>query len=235
MLASGFDESPWGVCMSKFGLSIVAGVLGAVALAGNAVARPIVPAEKRVIPYTANLPDCDNADVLERLSSRFAEKEAAFWHSDLHAISYDRVGAYGWRANGRDYIPRRYCAARVLMSNDRQYWATYTISEDLGIIGFGFGLAAYRFGLEWCVAGLDRNGAHGSGCMAVRPVVERLRRGALSAYRSRPVSVNSLSLPNARPFKPLKFPSPTTRSLAPAATPAAPPLAPSPPPAAPTP
>ena len=203
--------------MKGAGLVAAIAAVASVSILGGALARPVVPAERRIIPYTANLPECDNADVLDRLSSRFEEKESKFWNSDLRIVGYDRVGAYAWRANGRDSIPRRYCAARVLMSNEHHYWANYAIAEDLGIIGFGFGIPAYRFGLEWCIAGLDRSWAYGSGCMSVRPMAERLRRGALSLYRSRNLSVNALSAPKARPIKPLPLPA------APSSAPAVPP------------
>ena len=38
----------------------------------------------------------------------------------------------------------------------------YSINEDLGIIGFGFGV-------EWCVGGLDRNDAYAPNCKMARP------------------------------------------------------------------
>ena len=124
-------------------LTMVLCLLAGAAFTPAASARPIVPAEQRIIPWHADLPDCGTPAVLERLSSRFAAKEAEYWHSDLQIVSYDRIGAYAYRANGRDYIPRRYCSARALLNNGRRHWTVYTIGEELGIIGFGFGLADY--------------------------------------------------------------------------------------------
>ena len=42
----------------------------------------------------------------------------------------------------------------------------YDIGEDLGMIGWGYGV-------EWCVVGLDRNHAYEPACGALRPFAER--------------------------------------------------------------
>lgn len=205
-------------------LQLVLCLLAGASLASVASARPIVPAEQRIIPWHADLPDCDNAAVLERLSSRFAAKEAEYWHSDLRIVSYDRVGAYGWRSNGRDYIPRRYCGARALLSNGKRHWTVYTIGEELGIIGFAFGLADYKFGLEWCVEGLDRGWAYGPGCAALRPVAQKLKRGEVSQYQwHTPVYAPAARLKVSLP-KPL--PAPALPPSSPLALPKPAPLAP---------
>ena len=46
----------------------------------------------------------------------------------------------------------------------------YNIGEDLGIIGYGYGV-------EWCVVGLDREFAYAPSCRVLRPFAER-RLGA---------------------------------------------------------
>jgi len=136
--------------------------LGASAQAGGIV----TPAEQRYIAYGANLPACDDPAVLARISDRFEQKEAEYWHSKLQIGRYDRIRQIGFRANGLSYIPRRYCAARGHLNDARRRPVLYAIGEDLGIIG-------WRFGVEWCVVGLDRNYAFAPSCGAVRPFVER--------------------------------------------------------------
>lgn len=195
-------------------------LLACAACATAAPARPIAPAEQRIIPWHADLPTCGTPAVLERLSSRFADKEAEYWHSDLQVVSFDRIGAYGVRANGRDYIPRRYCSARALLNNGRRHWTVYTIGEELGIIGFGFGLADYKFGLEWCVEGLDRGWAYGPGCMALRPVAQKFKRGEIAQYRwranvSAPLAPLKVSVPRALPPPALPSSSPLALPKAP--------------------
>ena len=194
--------------------------------AAPAFARPVVPAEKRIIPWRADLPACDNPAVLDRLSSRFAAKEAEYWHSDLQIVSYDKIGAYGYRSNGADTIPRRYCSARALLSNGKRHWTVYAIGEELGIIGFAFGLADYKFGLDWCVEGLDRGWAYGPNCAALRPVLQPLSPRDAAVYKWRappqvPSSTLKLSLP-----KPL--PAPSLPALPPSSPLALPPVPPAP-------
>jgi hypothetical protein len=170
-------------------------------------ARPLEPAEERIIPYSAKLPLCDTPSVLDTLASRFAAKESEYWHSSLQIVSYDRIGQSGFRTNGRDYIPRRYCSARALFNDGRRRWAVYSIGEDLGIIGFGFGLADYSFGLDWCVGGLDRGWAYGPGCEALKPIVGRVRRGEFARYKQSPVTSVAPTRMQVAPIKPLPAPA----------------------------
>lgn len=126
----------------------------------------ITPAENRFSPYYEKLPNCDNTWVTGRISDRFQQKEAQFWNSPLTIDGYDRFREIGFRANGVSYIPRRYCIARVTMSDHKERTVIYDIQEDLGIIGWGYGV-------EWCVVGLDRNSAYSPACSALRPFAEK--------------------------------------------------------------
>ena len=134
----------------------------AVCVTGAALARPIVPAEKRYLDYSGELPPCDDAGVLSRISSRFEQKESDFWNSSLQILNYDHVKAVGVRPWGLDHIPRTFCMARATLNDQSVHEVSYSISEDLGIIGFGFGV-------EWCVDGLDRNYAYAPDCKMARP------------------------------------------------------------------
>ena len=143
--------------------------LGALALAlasqpflQAASARPLVPAEKRYSPFTANLPLCDDKDVLDKIADRFQQKESLYWKSALEIKGFDHAREYAFRRNGLDYIPRRYCTARATLNNDKRHEVTYWIGENLGIIGWGYGV-------EWCVSGLDRNKAFAPDCREARP------------------------------------------------------------------
>ena len=135
---------------------------GALALIGmaaleSATARPLVPAEQRIRPFTADLPKCDDKDVLDRIADRFQQKESGYWHSALEITGFDRVRESGFRTNGLDYIPRRYCTARATLNDKKLHQVTYWIGERLGIIGYGYGV-------EWCVTTLDRNNAFAPAC-----------------------------------------------------------------------
>jgi hypothetical protein len=143
-------------------------VLAALAALGSAASAQqiVVPAEHRYSSYTGRLPPCDDTGVTSRIHDRFGEKEHEFWDSTLQIVSYDKFREIGFRANGLGYIPRRYCVARALLNDDKEHTVIYQIQEDLGIIGWGYGV-------EWCVVGLDRNLAYAPACGALRPYLER--------------------------------------------------------------
>jgi hypothetical protein len=149
--------------MKSFAIAVVAFI----ALCSGAQAQGYsTPAEQRYSPYSANLPTCDDPGVLARISGRFQQKETEYWNSNLQIGGYDRIRQIGFRANGLGYIPRRYCVARAQMSDLKPRAVIYAIGEDLGMIGWGYGV-------EWCVVGLDRNLAYAPGCQAVRSFLER--------------------------------------------------------------
>jgi hypothetical protein len=134
----------------------------ALATAGSALARELQPAERREFPFDTQLPACHDLAVLETIASRFAEKEAKFWQSNLHIVQYERIRPVAWRPWGLDYIPRRFCTGKVLTSDGVHRQIDYSVREDLGIIGA-------TWGVEWCVGGVDRNWAYNPACQMARP------------------------------------------------------------------
>ena len=128
-----------------------------------AQARPLTPAEQRYVhPYSGALPVCEDLSVLQRIASRFQEADREYWSSGLQIIAYEKVRETGYRANGLDFIPKRYCNAGVQMSDGRTRRVRYSIGENLGIIGWGWGV-------DWCIVGLDRKLAFGGGCRTAGP------------------------------------------------------------------
>ncbi len=148
----------------------ISGLLSALALvaavggfASSVASRPLVPAERRYSPYdSATLPACDDPAPLNEIQSRFHDRESEFWKTGLEIVGFERVKEIGFRSNGLDYIPRRYCQARVQMSDSKERVVSYSIDEDLGIFGFGFGV-------NWCVDGLDRSNSDAPNCKMARP------------------------------------------------------------------
>ncbi|MDB5570066.1 MAG: putative exported protein of unknown function [Hyphomicrobiales bacterium] len=137
---------------------------GAMLLVGGAPAsaRPLTPAEERSQPYKSVLPLCADPAVLSKIASRFLDREDEYWSSGLQIVAYEKVRESGFRSNGLDYIPRRYCQAGAVMNDGKVRRLAYSIGENAGIIG-------WSWGVEWCIVGLDRNLAHGSGCKAAGP------------------------------------------------------------------
>ncbi len=130
---------------------------------GAAQARPLTPAEARRYPYDGALPDCGDPDVVSRIQSRFSQTEDEYWHSGLAIVGFDKIDEIGYRTNGVDYIPRRYCVAQAIMNDEKLRTVSYSIGKDLGIIGW------FGFGVEWCVSGLDRLKAYAPNCKMARP------------------------------------------------------------------
>lgn len=142
---------------------LVLAVLGA-ANAGlpGAEARPLVPSERRYIPFDGVLPDCADPAALERIRWDFRDRESEFWKTGLEILGFEQVREIGYRTNGLDYIPRRYCTARAYMNDGQARTVSFSIDKDLGFIGVAFGV-------EWCVGGLDRNYAYAPNCKMARP------------------------------------------------------------------
>lgn len=131
-------------------------------LAGAAQARPLVPAEERDQPYSGNVRACTDPTAVGYIQGQFASREAEYWHSGLTIVGFDDIREIGMRSNGLDYIPRRYCQARAIMSDNKVRPVTYSIVEAGGGIGFGDNVI-------WCVTGLDRLDAFAPACQAAQP------------------------------------------------------------------
>jgi len=145
------------------GLGVAALLALSTVCTGQAHARPLTPAETRESPYDGQVPGCGDPDVVSRIQSRFSQTEGEYWHSGLEIVGFDKIDEIGYRTNGTDYIPRRYCVAEAIMNDQKLRTVSYSIGQDLGIIGF------FGFGVEWCVAGLDRERSYAPNCKMARP------------------------------------------------------------------
>lgn len=112
--------------------------------------------------YDAVLPPCDAPSALSTIQARFATKEGRFWNSELTLVEFDRVREIANRPWADATIPRRFCSARVLVSDGRWRPVYYSIIEDGGMIGA-------TWGVEWCVVGIDRNWAYNPRCKMALP------------------------------------------------------------------
>ena len=147
--------------------------------ASQAQARPLTPAERRYLPWSGDLPACDNSGVLGRIQARFSQAESGYWQSGLEIVSFDPFREIGYRSTGADYIPRRYCTARAQLNDGKMRQVSYWVGEDLGFSGGDYAGMLLPFssqtsllgnwGVTFCVNGLDRNYAYGPDCRAARP------------------------------------------------------------------
>ncbi len=149
---------------SRF-MGIVRLVLSAVALAmagAAAQGRPLTPAEQRFAPYSGVVPPCTEAGALEAIQSRFHDRETEYWQSGLEITGFARIDEIGFRSNGLDYIPRRYCVAQAVMNDQKLRTVSFSIGEATGSIGF-------NDAVDFCVGGLDRLEAYAPNCKMARP------------------------------------------------------------------
>lgn len=115
------------------------------------------PAEHRASIYFANLPECHSHDVLGNFSANFSSRETTYWNSGLTISGFDRVRETAWRPWGREFVPRRFCTARVMTSDGKLRHARYFVRETLGWLGNSWEVI-------WCVTGLDRHNTYAPAC-----------------------------------------------------------------------
>ncbi len=128
----------------------------------SATARPLVPAEHRYAPFDSVMPGCADAAPLNEIIARFHERESEFWRTGLEIVAFEDVREIGFRSNGLDYIPRRYCAAYAHMNDAKVRAVSYSIPT------YSPGIAD-QLAVEWCVQGLDRFDANAPNCKMARP------------------------------------------------------------------
>src|SRR5438128_2705625 len=112
--------------------------------------------------YDGYLPGCDDDWTLGRIRARFNEKENVYWTSGLGIRSFQNIRETAYRPGPAQSIPRRYCSAVIEVSDGAKRPVYYSISESGGMFGS-------VYGVDWCIAGLDRNIAFGPQCRAARP------------------------------------------------------------------
>ncbi len=112
--------------------------------------------------YEGVLPPCDYQRALDKIADRFRQKEYKFWNPELAIVAFEDIRETAFRPWAANTIPRRFCSGIVEVSDGRRRAIYYAIAEDTGMIGA-------RWGVEWCVVGLDRNWAFNPACKMAQP------------------------------------------------------------------
>jgi hypothetical protein len=120
------------------------------------------PAETRLFAYAGNLPACADSSVLGSLSSEFASRESTYWNSGLSVTGYDRITETALRPWGQNFIPRRFCTARAMMSDGKTRQVSYAVRDRLGF-------STWSWDVDWCFTGLDRLKGYAPECTMARP------------------------------------------------------------------
>jgi hypothetical protein len=110
--------------------------------------------------YDGALPQCEAA--VGQITYSFEQKESRFWNSSLQILGFTNIREIAFRPWANDTIPRRFCSAQAQITDGRWHSVNYSIAEDTDLVGA-------RWGVQWCVVGLDRNWAYNPACRMARP------------------------------------------------------------------
>jgi hypothetical protein len=112
--------------------------------------------------YDRNLPGCDYHPALDRIIDKFRTKEFRFWNSELRIVGVENIHEIATMPWAAQSIPRRYCGGTAVINDGAKHPIYYSIGEDTGMIGMDWGV-------NFCVAGLDRDWAYNPECRAAQP------------------------------------------------------------------
>jgi hypothetical protein len=161
------SEMRMAACTRSLGVALLLAFIGLVAW--RVVAQAASPFELNLWlsgpNYDAVVPLCGEAGPLKRSQEHFAEKESQYWVSDLKILGFENIREIAfrpWVPWLEGIIPRRYCTAIALVSDGVKRSVSYSIGEDEGFAGMGYGV-------DWCVVGLDRSWAYNPACVMARP------------------------------------------------------------------
>jgi hypothetical protein len=146
--------------------ALAAATLGFLVMSGSGVglasagqAPNTFPAEDRAIPYSGDLPACDDSGILSAIKGQFDARQFWFGDSDLSIVSFDVTNQMevGYRKHGAEFVPRRYCQVKALFNDGKAREVKYNIVERGGFVGFGPGV-------EFCAVGEDQARAYPPHC-----------------------------------------------------------------------
>jgi hypothetical protein len=112
--------------------------------------------------YEGVLPPCDYQSALNEIANRFNQRENVFWQRNLAILAFEKIRETAFRPWAANTIPRRFCSGIVHVNDGSTHAIHYSIAEDTEMIG-------HKWGVEWCVVGLDRNWAFNPACKMARP------------------------------------------------------------------
>jgi len=112
--------------------------------------------------YSRVVPGCDYPQALDRIIANFRTKEFRFWNSEMRIVGFEDIRELDFLPWTAQAIPRRFCSGIAVINDGARRTIYYSIAEDTGMIGMDWGV-------NFCVAGLDRNWAYNPGCRAAGP------------------------------------------------------------------
>jgi hypothetical protein len=108
------------------------------------------------------LPLCSHPSLFTTIASDFEDKERGYWHSGARLTSFEEPVELGYRPWGPEFIPRRFCRTRAMVSAGTVHDVYYSVGYQTGTLGIVHDVI-------WCVDGYDRNLAYAPGCKMAGP------------------------------------------------------------------
>lgn len=133
-----------------------------IGIAGFA-ASPAMAADLVHGVYASDPGACSNPSVLARISSRFDHQVRNVPHlPDVRIDGFHRIGQTRYLpARDKWPVERRYCHARVSLSDGKQRTVWYLLENP-------WGFASVGTNVEFCVAGFDRWNVYNGACRVLR-------------------------------------------------------------------
>ncbi|MBN9017089.1 MAG: hypothetical protein J0H11_06700 [Rhizobiales bacterium] len=134
-------------------------LLGSVAAAGT---RDLDNPAVTVGPLSrGSVPTCDQNSVLGNVAKRYHTVQTDLWQTDLSIATIRKINQTAFLPGDPGLLDRRFCHAKVELSNGRPADLFYLIEERQGFASIGWGV-------EFCVAGQDPWRVFDGGCRTVR-------------------------------------------------------------------
>lgn len=108
------------------------------------------------------LPLCNHPSLFTTIASDFHDKESEYWGSNARLTSFEEPVELGYRPWGPEFIPRRFCRTRAMVTGGSVHDVFYSVNYQTGTLGI-------VHGVTWCVDGYDRNLAYAPGCKMAGP------------------------------------------------------------------
>lgn len=141
----------------------IVALMTAALVAFGTLTTPVVAAD--MIMVRVDTPGiCGHSAVLGKITSRFRHQVKHVPHLPLVDIDdFYHIGESRYLPQREDRpIERRYCHAKVALSDGRSRDIYYLIEKPMGFAGVGSNV-------EFCVSGFDRWNVYGARCRSVRP------------------------------------------------------------------
>lgn len=134
-------------------------LLGSAAVAGT---RDLNDPSVTVGPLSrGTVPPCDQNSVLGNIASRYRSVQADLWQTGLSISVVRGIYETAYVPANPGLIDRRFCRAKVELSNGRPADVFYLIEERQGFASIGWGV-------EFCVPGQDPWRVYDGDCRTVR-------------------------------------------------------------------